>query len=109
MGHELVYGHHTSDEINCHQHDSDCCDHHGENENHVPCLVDIDPHVSSQNVDVSHETDLDNGNDFCDLAYTISTGLIADIPNEVPPDRIIPESYSLLFCRSHGLRGPPIA
>lgn len=110
VGHEIVFGHHTSAEVNCHGNDSSCCDHHGDQQNHLPCLVDINPHfVSSQDVfipsDMAFELDLG----FYFLADLLYNDYLSEDIQEVPPDRVVPEDYSLLFYRSHGLRGPPIA
>ncbi len=110
IGHEVVFGHHTSAAINCHTHGSDCCDQHGDHQSHIPCKVDIKPHFATSGhimipSDVGLEIDLG--------IYFLADHLIDDFfleeEQEVLPDRVIPDNYSSLFHRSHRLRGPPLA
>jgi len=110
MGHEIVFGHHTSNEVNCHHNDSDCCDHHGDQQNHTPCLIDIKPHfISSQDVQVpdSEGFEVDLGVYF--IVDFLNIDILPDIKREIPPDRTIAEDYNSSYYRSHGLRGPPLA
>ena len=109
IGHEVVFGHHTSAEVNCHTHSSDSCDHHGDHQNHIPCNVDINPHFASGGHIIVPD---DEGFEFDLGFYFIADLLIDDVfpeeEQEVLPYRVIPDNYSSSFHRSHGLRGPPL-
>jgi hypothetical protein len=110
LGHEVIFGHHTDAEINCHHQDSDCCDNHHGDEVHIPCLVDIDPHFGSVHdliIYPEKRSDIDLNLHILISLHNPDLFIVDD--KEVLPDRVIPELYSSLFKRSHGLRGPPIA
>ena len=110
LSHEVVYGHHTSSDIYCHQHETDCCDHNSDNENHLPCLVNIDPHfVSNHSLDILSDEDLVQENDVLFTLVLFCFNFNDDILIEVPPDLVVQEDYFTFFNRSHGLRGPPVA
>ncbi len=110
IGHEVVFGHHTSAAINCHTHGSDCCDQHGDHQSHIPCKVDIKPHfATSGHILVPGDEGLEVDLGFCFLTDHLIDDLFLEEEQEVLPDRVIPDNYSSLFHRSHRLRGPPLA
>ena len=110
LGHEVVYGHHTSGGNNCHQHTSGPCENHDEDSGHLPCLFDLNPHVASNGPDLNPTiTDFDlNGLDSFLIAGLVGIKKVRDC-DSLPPDREKIELYNFQGSRSHCLRGPPLA
>lgn len=110
MGHEVVYGHHTDAEINCHHQGHDCCDHNHGEEDQIPCVVDIDPHFMSIQEFIIYPDLIQQFEFNLHFLYCFFNPYIDLIDDsDGPPDRMIPESNSIMLVCSRGLRGPPVA
>ena len=110
LGHEVIYGHHTSSAINCHQESSDCCDHHDDTAGHLPCLVDITPHFGPGNHYLSIDI-VENESPFSDIILDIDLQKSQVVLQSYKPPPNFPEVgyYKSPESRSNSLRGPPNA
>ena len=110
IGHEVVFGHHTTAEVNCHHHGSDCCDHHGNEQDHIPCTVDVNPHFSdSEKLIVLGDEGLEIDLGFFFVSDFHTSIWFPDKIQDLFLVRVAPDDYSSSFYRSHRLRGPPNA
>ena len=110
LGHEVVYGHHTSSTVNCHQASSDCCDHHDDTAGHLPCLVDINPHIGPGSHDLNIEL-VENGTLFSDIILDFDPQILHVVLQSNSLPLYLPDLgyYNSRESRSNSLRGPPLA